>query len=285
MVTARTKRLATSVLGRLLVGTIMLSTGCLVATRATAATTPTLYPHVRTNRGCLETGDDTTFAVGETVIVFLSIGSSTFSTANATLFAIKPYGFVTAIGLGAIPTNTPFALAARVGSPAGVHTLQLKASAGGMTRWRSCSFHVVSVATTPTPRPSASVTRTPTPTRTPTITSTTPSTALQPHVTTSRGCRETGDDPTYVVGEVITVSYGIDSDVVPFARATLFDIAPGGFVTVLRNRTVETNLTFSFKATVAPPTGVETLKLRASAFGVSSVSSFCSFSVVYAPPG
>lgn len=259
---------------------LMIGAATLFAVRSEAATSSNLYPRVTTNHGCIETGDAATFAIGDTVIVFLSVGSSTFDHVNATLFAIKPPGFVTAISFGSIATNVPLAFAARVGAPAGVHTLQLRASAGGASSRRSCSFHVVPATTTRTPRPSASATRTPTPSKTPTATSSTPTTGLRPSVRTNRGCKETGQDPTFVVGELISVSYGVGSDAVPLAFVTLFDLAPGGNVSVLRNRTVQTNVTYTFKATVAPPTGVETLKLRASATGLPTVTNLCSFTVV-----
>lgn len=259
---------------------MMIGAATFFAVRSEAATSSNLSPRVTTNHGCIESGDAATFAIGDTVIVFLSIGSSTYDEANATLFAIKPAGFVTALSLGSIATNVPLAFAARVGAPSGVHTLQLKASAGGASSRRSCSFHVVPSTTTRTPRPSASATRTPTPSKTPTATSSTPTTGLRPFVRTNRGCKETGQDPTFILGELISVSYGVESNAVPLAFATLFDIAPGGNVSVLRNRTVQTNVTYSFKATVAPPTGVETLKLRASASGMPSVTNQCSFTVV-----
>ena len=267
---------------RLLSAAAMISALASVATPSAAATSSVLRPRVTTNRGCLETGDAATFAVGERVAIFLSIGSSTFGQANATLFSIKPSGSVSVFSFGTLFTNVTYGFSARVGLPVGIHELQLKASAGGLTSRSSCSFNVVMSMTTQTPQPSASATRTPTPTKTPT-TATTPSTALRPRVRTNRGCAETGEDPTFYVGESIIVSYGIESDAVPFAQATLFDTLPNGFVNVLRNRIITTNQTFSFKATVAPPTGVEVLRLRAAASGLKTVSSTCSFSVAYFP--
>lgn len=252
------------------------------ATRAAAAAPGALQAHLTTNKGCLETGDDARFAVGEKLVTFLGASSSTFNQASLTLYSIKQPGFVTSFVFGSLVTNVSYGFGAKVGLPHGVHQLKLKASAGGSIRWRTCSFKVVG---THTPGPTASVTptKTPKPTRTATVAKT-PSTALVPRVTTNRGCKETGDDPKFFIGELVTISYGIDSDAAAFAQATLFDILPNGFVTVLRNRIVETNQTFSFKATVAPPTGMEVLKLRASAYGFHTVGRTCSFTVVSGPP-
>ena len=140
---------------------------------------------------------------------------------------------------------------------------------------------------TATATSTATTTSTATPTNTPTVNTTpptvTPAAALQPHITTDRGCEETGQHPTFTVGEPITVSFDIASGVVSQAQATLFDILDNGFVNVVSFGFVATNQPHTFHATVAPPLGVEVLKLRASAFGVPSASTFCSFSVVPVP--
>ena len=198
----------------------------------------------------------------------LHIDSATFTQANATLFVIKPNGFVSVFGLGSLMTNQGFALAARVGAPTGLHELLLTARAGTVSSARSCTFDVLNVPTTPPPTAT---------------TTSTPAAALEPHITTDRGCEETGQHPTFTVGEPITVSFDIASDVVSHAGATLFDILANGLVNVFSFGFVATNHPYTFHATVAPPTGLEVLKLRASAFGVPSASSFCSFSVVPMP--
>jgi hypothetical protein len=262
----------------LLLIAVFLATALFTAGRAAAAASSQLFPRLTTNKGCLETGDDATFTVGERVIVFLAIDSPTLDHANATLFSIKSSGFVTAFVLGTLVTNATYALSARVGLPEGVHELQLKASAAGEVRRRSCSFNVV-MSGTPKPTKTPTVTRTATPTRTPTPVMSPPSGALEPHITTNRGCKETGDDPVFLVGDPITVSFDIGSDSLQFARATLFDFLPNGFVNVFEFGNVTTNDTHHFSARVAPPTGTETLKLRARATGFDSASSTCSFTV------
>jgi hypothetical protein len=275
-----------AVLPRILISAAIGSVVWLSATHATAGMPPMgsqLRAQVTTNKGCLETGDAPTFMIGERIVVILRIESSTFSHANATLLAIKPNGFVNILGLGSLVTNQFLALAARVGAPAGAHELLLKASADGLSSARACTFNVVGAPMTRTPKPSAMATNTPTmtPTVVPMSPSATPATALRPHITTNRGCEETGQHPTFGVGEPVTVSFDVASDVVSQARATLFDFLSNGFVNAFSFGTVATNHTFSFHATIAPPTGIEVLQLRASAFGVPSMSSFCSFSVVH----
>ena len=253
------------------------------AGRAAADVPSQLHPRLTTNKGCLETGDNPTFAVGEKVIVFLGIDSPTLDRANATLFSIRSSGFATAFVLGSLVTNATYALTARAGLPEGVHQLKLKASAGLDVAFRTCSFNVVSSGT-PQPTKTPTDTRTATPTRTPTPVMSPPSGALEPHITTNRGCKETGDDPVFLVGDPITVSFDIGSDSLPFAKATLFDFLANGFVNVFGFGNVTTNDTHHFNAFVAPPTGMETLKLRAQATGFDSASSTCSFTVSFSAP-
>jgi hypothetical protein len=277
-------RSSARVLRRVLIGALMTSAVWPAAIRATAQTPtpgPQLLALLTTNKGCLERGDEATFTVGETIIVTLSIRSATLSQANATLFAIRPNGFISVFSLGTLMTNQTFPIAARVGAPAGFHQLLLSARAGAVTSMRSCTFNVVSATTT------ATATSTPTATETPTAASTTPTStpaaALQPHITTNRGCEETGQHPMFSIGEPITVSFDIASDVVPQTRATLSDILSNGFVNVFPFGTVATNHIYSFNGSIAPPTGLEVLQLRASSFGVPWATSFCSFSVVPVP--
>ena len=256
---------------------------CLAASAAPAQTpTPSPFPDlhvsITTNKGCLEKGNAANFVIGESIIIFLRIGSTTFSQADTTLFSIKSNNLVSAFNLGSLPTNVVIGLAAQVGPPAGIHQLLAVASADSVVSSRSCSFNVTDTTSTPTP--------TPTPTNTGTMTSTpatpTPGGALRPHITTNRGCDETGEFPIFYVGEGITVSFDVDSNVVSQANATLYDITQVG-TNVIWLGTVLTNVTYSFGALVAPPTGPETLKLRASAFGLLSASSSCSFTVRYFP--
>jgi len=257
---------------------------CIAASRAGAQTptpTPLLDPHVSTNKGCLEFGDAAEFAIGESLVVFLRVDSPNVNHVQASLFSIRD-GIVTDIELGSIPTNVPAALLAQVGPPEGIHQLVLKAKSDGVTKQRTCSFRVTG-SSTRTPKATSTATPTPTPTFTSAGTATPTATgnaALRPQVSTDRGCNETGQQPVYHLGELITVSFEVDSDVVPQVSATLFDILSNGFVNVFPLGVLASNQPYSFKGRIAPPLGTEKLQLRARAVGVPSASAFCSFTVV-----
>jgi hypothetical protein len=138
--------------------------------RPTGSMTPTpgggdLSAEVHTNRGCLETGDTATFAIGEQIVVTFRLDSATIPQAKATLADIQPNGSVTIFDFGTIPTNIPFAIAGRVGSPNGTKVLQLRGKANGVpTAVANCSFRV---GGNPPATPTRHATRTATPTRTP----------------------------------------------------------------------------------------------------------------------
>jgi hypothetical protein len=257
---------------------------CIAAGRAGAQTpTPTalIVPHVSTNKGCLEFGDTAEFAIGESLVVFLRVDSRNVSFVQASLFSIRD-SIVTDIELGRIPTNIPAFLLAQVGPPGGIHQLVLRANADGVTKQRTCSFRVTG-SSTRTPKATFTQTPTPTPTFTPAGTATPTATgnaALRPHVSTDRGCNETGQQPVYHVGELITVSFEVDGDVVPLVSGTLLDILSNGFVNVFPLGVIAPNQPDNFKARIAPPLGTEKLQLRAHASGVPSASAVCSFSVV-----
>ncbi len=107
----------------------------------------------------------------------------------------------------------------------------------------------------------------------------TPTPSFHVHITTSRGCLETGDHPVYLIGEAISVSFRIDSTAVSSAGATLVDRLPNGGAGVASLGQVATNATYSFGARIAPPTGVETLELKATSASVPSAKGYCSFIV------
>jgi hypothetical protein len=99
-------------------------------------------------------------------------------------------------------------------------------------------------------------------------------------LTTTRGYLETGQDPVYVVGESITVTFRIGSSTAQQATATLFDLLPDGRVGVITFGHIATNQRRAFVARVAVPTGVEQLQLKAAAPGVQTTRRSCSFVVV-----
>ncbi len=98
-------------------------------------------------------------------------------------------------------------------------------------------------------------------------------------LTTNRGCLEDGDNPIYLIGQPITVSFRIGSPTAASANATIFDILANGQVSALSFGAVSTNQTRAVSATVGPPTGVEHLTLRASRIGYSTTRRTCSFVV------
>ncbi len=107
--------------------------------------------------------------------------------------------------------------------------------------------------------------------------------ALDPHISTDRGCIEGGQNPVYLIGESLQGTYRINSTVVGQAQATVFDILADSTVNLFLQRAVFTNQTLSFTGTVAPPAGQEQLQLRATASGFDPQVERCSFVVAVAP--
>jgi hypothetical protein len=129
-----------------------------------------LSAQVRTQRGCLETGDNATFAIGEQIRVSYRLSSDTIAFARATLADIQPNGLVKIFDFGNIPTNVTFLIVGGVGPPTGTKILQLRGKATGVpTAVANCSFRVT--GTSP-PTPTRAATRTKTATRTATPTKT-----------------------------------------------------------------------------------------------------------------
>ena len=236
-----------------------------------------------TSRGCLETGDNPVFAVGETLKLTFRIGSGSAASAATALFDVLADGRVGVISFGQLPTNQNFVFSARVGPPTGVEKLVLQADALGVQRTRkACSFTVVPAGT-----PAA--TNSPTPTRTPLPTTTaatvTPGAPLEARVRTDRGCLETGDDATYAIGDRIRIFYSLNSPTLTKAKASLADIMPDGSVKIFDFGVIPTDVTFVLTGSVGPPGGVKTLRLRGQAIGVPTAIADCSFRAAgNAPP-
>src|SRR5215471_4174573 len=72
-------------------------------------------------------------------------------------------------------------------------------------------------------------------------------------LTTSKGCIETGDNPVFQVGELLTVTFRVGSPSVAFATTSLFDFLSDGRVGVINFGQIQTNRTFSFSARVGLP--------------------------------
>src|SRR5262245_52915472 len=71
-------------------------------------------------------------------------------------------------------------------------------------------------------------------------------------LTTDRGCREDGDDPVYTVGELVIVSFRVNSATRSSAAVKMFDILEDGRVGVISFGQLATNRTFSFSARIGP---------------------------------
>jgi hypothetical protein len=140
-----------------------------------------LSAEIRTNRGCIETGEHPVFVLGESILVSLRINSTGASKAHASILDVLPNGFVKAFSFGFLRTNVTYQFRGRIARPTGVEALHLRARA---YRFQSaidrCSFLVVGAPpATPTGTPSS--TAPPVPTETPTQTPTdTPTEAPTP---------------------------------------------------------------------------------------------------------
>jgi hypothetical protein len=263
---------------------LLLGVSVCAATSASAqgTTLPAFDVQLTTNRGCIETGQNPVFAVGDPVRITFRIGSGVVSRASATLYDTLPNNVVKVFSLGQVPTNATIGVVGLAGTPTGRHQLLLSADAQGVRRTgRRCSFTVGSAQPT-TPSPTATrrpMTRTSTPTRT--ATPVAPA-ALDPIIRTNRGCIESGDDPVFAVGEFIQVSFRVNSTTRASANMSIIDRASNGSQLILSFGTLSTNVTRRFFALVGFPTGTEVLTLRASASGVTAEAA-CSFRVVTSP--
>lgn len=117
----------------------------------------------------------------------------------------------------------------------------------------------------------------------------TPTPFLLAQIATDRGCLETGHNPVFAVGEPIGILYRVDAQIggqpVPQAGVTIIDIPPGSGGMVIFSSTIAPGKTFVLNATVAPPTGIETVVIQAEANGFSGFSQAqCSFQVVQPTP-
>lgn len=254
----------------------------LVLMAASAVRAQVLVPQVTTNKGCRETGDDPTFAIGERIAVSFRVGSASLSQAAASILDDTTSGQVIVFGLGQVSTNQTYTFTASVGGPAGTETLVLRARTPGATADSGpCSFTVGGAVSTVTPRATRtpSQTRTPTRTRTPQSATATPGNDLTGELHTSRGCREDGDEATFAVGERITLSLRLDSDVASSALASIVSSRPNGPDTVTSFGRVPTNVPLLVAGRVGPPSGVHTLRLRGSLGGPQATLDTCSFLV------
>jgi len=122
---------------------------------------------IRTNRGCLEDGQNPTFALGDSIFVSFRVNSAVIARAQVSIADKLPNGNVNIFGFGFVPTNVTFAFSGVIAPPTGTEVLELRAR-GANNPLDRCSFMVVGAFPTRTPSrtrtPTATSTATPTPT-------------------------------------------------------------------------------------------------------------------------
>jgi hypothetical protein len=243
---------------------------------AVPATAQQLVPQLTTGRGCRETGNDPTYAIGESIVLTFRVGSATVPRATTTIIDETPDDRTVVLSFGQLATNQTYRFTARIGGPSGVETLSLRATIqGNSAQSAPCSFRVVGGTPLPTR------TRTPTSTRTPAGNPTpTPDDDLSGDVRTNRGCREAGDAATFAVGETVIIGLRLDSDSASRANASLLNSRPGGLQTLISFGSVPTNVPLSFAGRIGAPSGMRTLVLRGSLSGPQHALDTCSFLVV-----
>lgn len=107
---------------------------------------------------------------------------------------------------------------------------------------------------------------------------------LVPAITTNRGCIETGQSPTFDVGESIALAFEADSQTFPTVLATVFDFLTDGSIKGFGLGSIATNRTRTLIGSIAPPAGTERVQLRVrSLSGVMVTSDSCSFLVLARP--
>lgn len=164
----------------------------------------------------------------------------------------------------ATPTQTGTATVTRTPTPTRTPTFTRTAT---FTR---------TVTPTPTSTPTRTLTRTFT--STPTVTPTVPP-FLTAHIATDRGCIETGNNPSYSIGEAIAILYQVDGSTAS-AQVTITDFPANSGGTVILSSSRPTNQTFQINGSVGPPAGIETLVIQAEAPPNLASQSQCSFNVV-----
>lgn len=100
--------------------------------------------HIATNRGCIETGNDPVYSIGEAIQLFYQVDSGS-PQAQVTITDFPPGGGSSVILSSMRPTNQTFAIGGTVGPPAGTESLLIEAETAGLSSQAQCSFHVVAV--------------------------------------------------------------------------------------------------------------------------------------------
>jgi hypothetical protein len=196
------------------------------ATRTPGAT---LSGHIHTNRGCIETGDNPVFAVGDPITVSFRLNSATLSKAKASILDYASNVLIKIFSFGLIQTNVTYQLSGFVGPPTGTKTLRLRGEAPGVPdSFDDCSFNVVGgppVFPTRTPKATrtatftrtATSTRSPTPTKTPIPTGPCVGACTQPNLVS--------------VGDLVTVTQ-IAAGTLPLSACPSADANGNGMVSL-----------------------------------------------------
>ncbi|MBI3782235.1 MAG: hypothetical protein HY270_02420 [Deltaproteobacteria bacterium] len=112
----------------------------------TSTPAPFLAAQITTDRGCIETGNNATYAVGETLRIFYRVdgySGQAIPEAQVSILDFPPNSQGMLIFSGATPTGQTFSSAAGVSPPLGTETLVIQAQAAGLSDQSQCSFHVI----------------------------------------------------------------------------------------------------------------------------------------------
>lgn len=116
----------------------------------TPTTTPFLVAHIATNLGCLETGNNPVFAVGDPIRLFYQVdgssGGQTIPEAQVTITDFPPNSQGTVILSATRSTGQVFIIDSTVSPPTGTESVVIQAQAVGLSAQDQCSFQVVPAA-------------------------------------------------------------------------------------------------------------------------------------------
>ena len=193
---------------------------------------------LRTNKGCLEQGQQAVYEVGEDIQISFRVDGP--NQAYARLTNTMPDGRTQVLLERTIPGNRRIDLGGTVEQPSGERTLNLiawqserAAQQGDNPIARAqCSFRVGDGG-----RPASASLR------------------------TNKGCLEQGQQAVYEVGEDIQISFRVDGPNQAYARLT--NTMPDGRTQVLLERTIPGNRRIDLGGTVEQPSGERTLRLTA----------------------
>lgn len=133
-------------------GTVTLTRTATLTPTPTRTPTPFLTAQITTDRGCIETGNNPVYTVGEQATIFFQIDGFSagmdIAEAQVDLFDFVDGSPVGSTNLGVQPTGTTLGFQVGISPPIGTETLVLEAEGGQgpLTTQAQCSFHVVAAA-------------------------------------------------------------------------------------------------------------------------------------------